>query len=390
MASEMDATQLLQASINAFCKDQQNWNATLMFHVILPRETEARSCNIMSFVHGGSSYRQYFNDKIYFDTAKYRSPEDWDTLLRDLQRAALDGGTLLVANGSNKKTSSGRPRQLVCNHFRLYRTQNGDKENEDKNFKKTTLHNQRKNNRGKEGQSMARRTTTQLPTTDDARCTMRFNIMETPKGFYLTGGHGSACHANHYRLEKDQRTFPTRLIEKSEREIIESIGESLALNATGRNVHYNRCNQLLSRSQVLYINKLNDEVKAGMDLPSGEVSDMDSLINYFQKNGISFSLLDHTQKTGVGQLRVTNAEGLEEDLCVETICLDEEEHADMATFADDTRAALGTNDEQDLCIAIAWFLPEERRLFLLYPYVIHVDCISSAFSGGLPMPILRK
>jgi hypothetical protein len=385
MASQIsDPITRLQDSIIDSCKEQQQWLATLLFDVHFPREAETRSCDIMAFLTHGASYQHYFKDKIFFDKSKYKGPDDWESLLRDLQRAALDGGTVLISNGCTK-TKTAREHKLVCNHFRLYKPPKSDKENDEKNYRSTSLHNDRANSRGKKGQSMDRRTTTHQPTTDEARCAMKITVMESPDGFYFVGGTGSACHANHYRLEKDQRTFPTRLIEKSERQIIESIGESLALNATGRNVHYNRCHHLLSRSQILYINKLNDEVKTCSDLPSGEVSDMDSLLHYFTKNGISYSFLDHSCKSGTGKLLVSNAEGHEGEFSVETVQLDDEEYMNMAVYAEERRAALGALDDQDIGIGVAWMLTEERRQFLLFPYVVQVDATSSTNKEGRPL-----
>jgi hypothetical protein len=49
----MESIKVYQDSITASCKVQQNWDENLMFNVILPREAETRSCNIMAFLGGG-------------------------------------------------------------------------------------------------------------------------------------------------------------------------------------------------------------------------------------------------------------------------------------------------------------------------------------------------
>jgi hypothetical protein len=48
---------------------------------------------------------------------------------------------------------------------------------------------------------------------------------------------------------------------------------------------------------------------------------------------------------------------------------------EMAHFATMNHRAQGLSDSQDVFLGVAWVLPAEKRLFQLFPIVVHMDCV---------------
>ena len=63
----------------------------------------------------------------------------------------------------------------------------------------------------------------------------------------------------------------------------------------------------------------------------------------------------------------------------------EGEANDMAKYAEGIRCARRVDDCQDLLLAYAWVLPEERRQFELYPFVVHIDGTNSTNKESRPL-----
>jgi hypothetical protein len=71
----------------------------------------------------------------------------------------------------------------------------------------------------------------------------------------------------------------------------------------------------------------------------------------------------------------TALDGSPDKLCT-SVPLPETENADMMAFAEEHRSEYQLSNEQELMIGCTWLLPEEKRLFCLFPEVIHIESIS--------------
>jgi hypothetical protein len=49
------------------------------------------------------------------------------------------------------------------------------------------------------------------------------------------------------------------------------------------------------------------------------------------------------------------------------------------------RRAQGIDDTQDVFLAVAWVLPAEKRLFQLFPFVLHLDSVEDTNNEKRPL-----
>ena len=61
------------------------------------------------------------------------------------------------------------------------------------------------------------------------------------------------------------------------------------------------------------------------------------------------------------------------------------ERRDAVEFTEDNRSNRNLTNEQHLLVAIAWVLPSEKILFMLFPEAIFVDVVEDTNNEGRPL-----
>ena len=146
------------------------WEAIIPFVISTP----SYSCNgiyrehpnVLEFLNV-----QYSGMRVYFDPTMYPSPllklEGHDGLRKlkiDLERVSRDNGFNLISFGGNCDLRA----RMVCQSYQRYSTT--DNGNGKENLRKTSLHNDRNNSRGRVGKTLQRHQKTILPMSKDTTC----------------------------------------------------------------------------------------------------------------------------------------------------------------------------------------------------------------------------
>jgi hypothetical protein len=201
--------------------DQRNvWDCQLFFSVSTNPADPAsfRELGLMSLLvpeHRGTRY--------YFDPTMY-SPENgfkdqaWKTLKNGVQQAAQNSGYELQSNGGGNNY-----KKLRCTRGKVYKKKLGEVIAGE--YRQHTMHNNKRNTRGPDGQSMPRHTTTRkvLESEKERKPNMQFCLYVDSSGFYFTHKEiGAACreHQFHRHLGKGELRPKSRLIPKEAQRLI--------------------------------------------------------------------------------------------------------------------------------------------------------------------------
>jgi hypothetical protein len=220
-----------------------------------------------------------FSSDLYPPTEEGRKE-----LLRELKFVAkLSGGIdlILVGGVSPKKifTNITTEPQLCCrvvckcgviyqNESKKLNKENGKCiVNTSVEYRKTTLHNDRLNDRTpKEDAKLSHKTSTSRRATKDAH-----------DGFLLKIGMGNCFHQFHARAEVNRVCqVPTSLLSEQQREELRDVERSHIGKSAARNMFFARHGILLSREQIRHIAS-----KVDMDLKSGDIDEI--LKRFFEK-----------------------------------------------------------------------------------------------------------
>ena len=82
-------------------------------------------------------------------------------------------------------------------------------------------------------------------------------------GFFFSSGHGCANHNDHIQLNRSETTFPTRLIESLERDVIEGCGKADVALLRGRqgasSTWYEEPLTNMTQESVVYVGSDDDD-----------------------------------------------------------------------------------------------------------------------------------
>ncbi len=283
-------------------------------------------------------------------------------------------------------------------------------------LRKTSLHNDAQKSRGLAGRKMSRRTQTGLPVGGESKCEMGISVRVDPRGFYLVGGLGCSLHTGHRHVGVKYTRLPSRFITAEEKELITDVAQAHAGFGAVRNLHYHLSGICLTTEQVAYISGMQEALEHN----SG-VSSANNMLQYFQTKGIGYCCLHHCLPSedlsvpvilpGAPPVSQEVSLPLCNNLHVPTflptpvialvscpkvnllivtalmpLLMPSASNADILTFANNTRAALQTRDKSDLFMACAWIVPAERRRYLQFPKVLHID--STADTNKEKQPLL--
>jgi hypothetical protein len=423
-SSKLLTTESLQKAIDELKNDLQSWDALIAFPVVLPvlpgmPATLSYCNNLLEYTKS-----KYKGQKVYFCQSKYPLHDGWEVLKNDLESAALEQGSAIISNGGG--TGKARnSKKLICKCGRVYQRGLTDKDKV-KTFRNGSLHSDRKNSRGPNGKRMPRRTSSMRPDNANSVCRMSFTIKWDKNGYYLYCGYGNIKHTNHVKLAGKHMTFPKRLVADAERDVVESIGAAKALHAVARNVHFQRTGRLLSHSQVRYMHNMAEKITMALSVDGSSInidalSDSERMFEHFKLHGVNYSLLYNHVPTELASnststscqatvdnnsltsclLGMTDGESVSltspSSLVSEThnvndwlgsstaVKLPPKENEDMLRFANEHRDSYKLENSQKLMIGCAWIHPKEKRLFQLFPEVVHVDSTADTNKEGRPL-----
>ena len=162
------------------------------------------------------------------------------------------------------------------------------------------------------------------------------------------------------------------------------INAAHAINGVGRNVYNVRNGQPIPRSQVRHIIHgiaSDNLMNAGID-PDDEPAER--LLQSLQKKKASYCSLNEVKEDKETKL-VNEVHATSGSLATADVELDGEEFKQMAEFSTSHRDEYGIGNEDDLFLAVAWVIPEEKRLFHQFTDVIHIDGTMKTNNEGRPL-----
>jgi len=222
-------TDNLRKYLQKQCFEGCKWTHPLLFEASQDKQNFVQM-DITKFVGNssykgkeGSTYRIYFNPQNYSVTDEWNSfanlPEDSSVkhqvqnkfksqsylkLSKDLREACGTCGFNIVQNG-NQKFHLKKSGLLIRNRFSCQRYVTYKKSQRnitgDSNFRKYTLHNDRKNQR-EQGRKKIRRGYSSRSITKETRCKFFFYINFDEYGFFVEPGIGNRYHTHHSPMNK--------------------------------------------------------------------------------------------------------------------------------------------------------------------------------------------
>ena len=335
-------------------------------------------------------------------------------LTQELVAAAkLRGGADLVSNGCSKSsnlenlTADPQPcYRLVCNCKLIFQNESNklNKENGKVNqsikYRKTTLHNDRLNDRARkvDGKLTHKTSTCRRKSKDDPMCPFTLPLFVDKDGFLLKIGLGNRNHQYHAKAEVNSISrVRTAILSEQQREELRDVERAHIGKSAARNMFFARHGIILSTEQIRHIARNVDT-----DPESGDIDEI--LKRFFEKeNARCCFLFEKTQQlspvteraadtqdkiSGSGFISEVHSHdsGKEEiSKASDDMNLLEGEAQDMAKYVEGVRRARRVDDSQDLLLAFAWVLPEEHRQFSLYPFVAHIDGTNSTNKESRPL-----
>ena len=370
----------------------QNWDCKLLFDIMLYGTTYTPKYNILSFLD--EKYK-LFPSCVYFPQSKYPitdgfSGVGWKNLVKDLTRSALHDGYNIFCNGYSGGKSSNYPckqsRVFKCRHGVVYRGNVVDRKLID-NYRKTIAINDRTNGRGPEGKKLPRRSSTYRSLNKQQCCPFTFKVSFDVNGFFIVNGYGCCSHHNHPKVASDKYIFSPRLLYDQEKKIAKSICDANVNMGVVKSVIYKRTGHTVTLQACHYLSSLNDDLKRMANL--SELSSADTIIDFLKSKKYDYITLFNsavTDRNSIQSPLMSENNLTSERLYSNTsFVIPPNERRDAVEFTEDNRSNRNLTNEQHLLVAIAWVLPSEKRLFMLFPEAIFVDVVEDTNNEGRPL-----
>jgi MULE transposase domain len=256
----------------------------------------------------------------------------------------------------------------------------------DKQYKPTRLHNGRRANR-KDGKTAPRRRDTKGRTDpSEPRCPFRISVFSDGYGFFLNGGTGCAFHRYHARF--DHTALPplssTRLLAPDERQFICDVNKARTGNTANRNLFYVRGGKFLSVEQCRRI--CGADSNSAKNINDDEYDVSQAFKEFFEKKKADCLFLYHKPNELLSELHEGSAEQVTSAVFDHTtLSLSDEELRRTESYALSCRSGQGLLPSQDIMLALAWVLPFDKKLFNLFPFVIHLDSTNATNRENRPL-----
>ena len=183
------------------------------------------------------------------------------TLCRDLREASGQCGFHIVQNGNHKidKKTDLKIRNRFC--CQRYSVNKGNKKDITGNyeFRRYTLHNDRKNQRS-QGRKKYKRSYSSKSISRDCRCKFFSYIDFDKDGFYVDPGIGNKNHSNHSQLNKHSKGKTKHSIDDDERDLIDDMVDGQVTDSQIQNVVFNKTGKLIPRYTIRQITKFQKRI----------------------------------------------------------------------------------------------------------------------------------
>ena len=158
----------------------------------------------------------------------------FQTLKKDLESAAFKVHFQLFSNGGSGKARTRRFKCGACiNRVNSKRHLLMKDKKRIQEFRSSILVNDRKKARGRDGQSMPRRTNTNIA---DKSCTFSFTVRWDDVAFFISLEKKSGCNVHRFHHKLNCSSLPTRLLADDERQTLEHLAASCCTTGVGRRV----------------------------------------------------------------------------------------------------------------------------------------------------------
>ena len=222
-------------------------------------------------------------------------------------------------------------------------------------------------------------------------CPFTLPLFVDKDGFLLKIGLGNPNHQYHAKAEVNTVSkVRSAILSEQQRDELRDVERAHIGKSAARNMFFARHGILLSREQIRNIAR-----KVDMDFESGDIDEI--LKRFFKKeNARCCFLFEKKPRTADTQDKIAVAgfisevhshDGDKEEIsrASDDMNLLEGETQDMAKYVEGVRRSRRVDDSQDLLLAFAWVLPEERQQFSLYPFVAHIDGTNSTNKESRPL-----
>jgi hypothetical protein len=200
--------------------------------------------------------------------------------------------------------------------------------------------------------------------------------------FFIKIGSGCPFHSHHAAKDTNSISFPSRFIDKDAAQLLRDGKQACIPSNAARNLFFIRSGgEILSKSQVATITGKGDM----LDDESSPQDIKSALQDFFRSEKAEVCFLYH--KKCAGGLSSSDADpileneglnefhslGIAQPVIEPALPRNTTEAEAMQQYANMNRRAQGIHDTQDVFLGVAWVLPAEKRLFHLFPYVVHMD-----------------
>ena len=329
---------------------------------------------------------------IYFDTHKYPIQLDpfensvWITLKNHIQAHALKSGYALFTNGGSRRSVELEHREFRCYKGVKYRNQSKLQDNNEE-YRKTSMINDKSKSRGSIGRQKKRRRGHHRPIKDT--CHFNFTVCIDEIGYHVRNGRGVFTHKFHINHSEITKTISAKHLPKNIKNCLNLMNSGYSNLGNMRNVIYKKTGTVLALPNIRYLcQKLKNDDKIDIeDEMLQSLSSVDKMIKFFSKKKYDYYCLLHTNTTNIDDL----LNGISTDTNKKNQMPDfirhcnAREQKDILKFIKDHREDLLLNNAQHLMLSIAWVVPQERRLFNLYPEVLFIDITSDTNKEKRPL-----
>jgi len=372
----------LQEKIDQACKILYNpWHSNIIMDMSFLKDNEVVNAkvDISQFMSKDYSIKKYYEQHksiVYFSLKKYPVSEDafesvdYKNLQNDLCNSSITDGFYLIRNGF-KERKKVYAQEFVCNRYQTYRS--NKKKKGDKNstvYRGCAYNSNHKLSRGPDGLNMSRMTTTLKPLCKENRCKFSFFVSYDNVGFFIVPGAGKNIHIHHPRLRSEHINFPSKLIGRDNRKLMEDMSNAHACLGVSKNLLYKATGRLLSRQKIHWLGGLCNSLKEIENIDK-DLNSTEKMIKYLEKNNFEYMMLVHDQQ----QDKLFNEVNIQSNPYTHSINLPDNERECCFTFAHETRGALEVDPDQSLMMGLSWVLKDEVNFFRLYPEVIFCDVI---------------
>ena len=322
-------------------------------------------------------------DKPFYDAEKKLVNPVWYQLKNHIQASALESGFVLFTNGGTRATIDLPHREFRCNRSKRYK-------NQSKlfpcfrNYRKTSMINDRSKTRGPLGKKMGRKRGHVRPVHNT--CVFNFTVCIDKIGYHMRNGRGCITHKYHIP-NSNKSNLSSKHLPDNVKETVHHMTDGLVNNGVIRNVIYRTTGKILALANIRYLcNKVQENAVQDEDILE-TLSSVDQMINYFIDKGYDYYCLLHTNNMNMEdivnsvttQTNVTNAIPNFVSHCKPS------EVKAISKYCVDHKNVMELTSAQHLMIAICWVLPHEKRLFDLYPEVLFIDITSDSNKEKRPL-----